>query len=52
MELGREELVRAIESARSRLNESIDGKERYEQIYQNSVEKKAVNHLIFFEFFS
>lgn len=38
MELGREELVRAIESARSRLNESIDGKERYEQIYQNSVE--------------
>ena len=33
----REELVQKIESARKKLNQSIDEKRRYEEIYQDSV---------------
>lgn len=34
----REELIEKIERARKRLNDSIDRQERYENIYQNSIE--------------
>lgn len=34
----KEDLVAAIEKARTRLNESIESRERYETIYQESVE--------------
>lgn len=33
----KEELVQKIETARARLNESIDRREAYDKIYQNSV---------------
>lgn len=37
MEDTKAELVRKIETARAKLNESIDSREDYEKIYQNSV---------------
>ena len=33
----REELIQLIEAARRKLNQSIDEKRRYEEIYQDSV---------------
>lgn len=38
MEDAREELIEKIEEARKRLNDSIDSKEQYENIYRNSIE--------------
>ncbi len=38
MEIRKEELVEKIEHARERLNQSIDRKENYETVYQNSIE--------------
>lgn len=38
MRNAKEELVAAIEKARARLNASIESRERYETIYQASVE--------------
>ncbi len=38
----REELVQSIESAREKLNRSIDERRKYEEIYQNSVELDAL----------
>lgn len=38
MRNAKEELVEKIEAARARLNHSIDGKEEYRKIYQESVE--------------
>lgn len=38
MRASKEELIRNIESARERLNKSIDLREQYDRIYQNSVE--------------
>lgn len=38
MEVAKEELVRKIELARAKLNKSIDLKEKYEEIYQYSIE--------------
>ncbi len=35
--LSREELIQRIESARRKLNQSIDEKRRYEEIYEDSV---------------
>ena len=35
--LTRDELIVRIESARKKLNQSIDEKRRYEEIYQDSV---------------
>ena len=35
--LTRDELIAKIESARKELNQSIDEKRRYEEIYQDSV---------------
>ena len=35
--LTRDELISQIESARKKLNQSIDEKRRYEEIYQDSV---------------
>ncbi len=35
--LTRDELIVKIESARKKLNQSIDEKRRYEEIYQDSV---------------
>ena len=35
--LTRDELIVQIESARKKLNQSIDEKRRYEEIYQDSV---------------
>ena len=33
----REELIQKIEAARETLNDSIDSKQQYEKIYENSV---------------
>lgn len=38
MDIRKEELVKKIEYARERLNQSIDRKENYETVYQNSIE--------------
>ena len=38
----REELIYEIESARKKLNQSIDEKRRYEEIYQYSVRLDAL----------
>lgn len=38
MIISKEELVIKIETARERLNKSIDAKQRYDEIYQNSIE--------------
>lgn len=38
MKVSKEELVRKIEIARAKLNNSIDLKEKYEDIYRYSVE--------------
>lgn len=38
MKVSKEELVQKIELARKKLNNSIDLKERYEEIYRHSVE--------------
>lgn len=38
MRNAKEDLAAAIERARARLNESIESRERYETIYQKSVE--------------
>ena len=35
--LTRDELIARIESARKKLNQSIDEKRRYEEIYQDSI---------------
>ena len=43
MTYSREELIRKIEAARKRLNESIDNKVQYEEIYNNSLK---LDHLI------
>lgn len=38
MDIRKKELVEKIEYARERLNQSIDRKENYETVYQNSIE--------------
>lgn len=38
MRISKEELVMKIETAREKLNKSIDSKRQYEEIYQNSIE--------------
>ncbi len=38
----REKLIREIESARKKLNRSIDEKRKYEEIYQDSVRLDAL----------
>lgn len=43
MKVSKEELVQKIEQSREKLNNSIDLKHQYEEIYQNSVE---LDHLI------
>ncbi|MGL5433823.1 MAG: Spo0E family sporulation regulatory protein-aspartic acid phosphatase [Lachnospiraceae bacterium] len=43
MKMSKEELVISIEEAREKLNNSIDGKEDYEEIYKKSV---ALDRLI------
>lgn len=43
MENVKEELIKAIENARNRLNKSIEQGEAYERVYKNSIE---LDHLI------
>lgn len=38
MKFSKEELVQKIEQSRKKLNQSIDLKDAYEEIYQNSIE--------------
>jgi len=37
MTCSKEELIQKIEAARVKLNQSIDEKKRYEEVYENSV---------------
>lgn len=46
----REELIEKIEAARKKLNDSIDRKERYEDIYRYSIElDELLNQYVVFE---